>query len=133
MLVTVFVFLGVEGASVYSRHAKRREDVGRATVLGFVSVFAVFASVTIVSYGILPMAEIAKLRQPSMAGVLEAAVGTVGRGVRQHRADRVGARRVSGVDADGGRGAVRRGQGRRHAALPVAVERRPTCRCPRCS
>ena len=40
MLVTVFVFLGVEGASVYSRHAKRREDVGRATVLGFLSVFA---------------------------------------------------------------------------------------------
>ncbi|UNM12714.1 amino acid permease [Streptomyces formicae] len=75
MLATVFVFLGVEGASVYSRHAKRREDVGRATVLGFLSVFAVFASVTIVSYGIMPMSEIAELRQPSMAGVLEHAVG----------------------------------------------------------
>ncbi|MFB6781104.1 basic amino acid/polyamine antiporter [Streptomyces sp. NPDC056352] len=79
MLATVFVFLGVEGASVYSRHAKRREDIGRATVLGFLSVFAVFASVTIVSYGILPMGEIAELRQPSMAGVLEAAVGTWGK------------------------------------------------------
>ncbi|MET8753121.1 basic amino acid/polyamine antiporter [Streptomyces sp. NPDC059104] len=78
MLATVFVFLGVEGASVYSRHAKRREDVGRATLLGFLSVFAVFASVTIVSYGILPMEQIAELRQPSMAGVLEAAVGTWG-------------------------------------------------------
>ncbi|WAP51782.1 basic amino acid/polyamine antiporter [Arthrobacter sp. ATA002] len=78
MLVTVFVFLGVEGASVYSRHARRREDVGRATILGFLSVFAVFASVTIVSYGILPMGEIAQLRQPSMAGVLEAAVGPWG-------------------------------------------------------
>ncbi|MGW0551436.1 basic amino acid/polyamine antiporter [Streptomyces altiplanensis] len=78
MLATVFVFLGVEGASVYSRHAKRREDVGRATVLGFLSVFAVFASVTIVSYGLLPMNEIAELRQPSMAGMLEAAVGTWG-------------------------------------------------------
>lgn len=78
MLATVFVFLGVEGASVYSRHAKRREDVGKATLLGFLSVFAVFASVTIVSYGILPMSEIAELRQPSMAGVLEAAVGTWG-------------------------------------------------------
>lgn len=78
MLATVFVFLGVEGASVYSRHARKREDVGRATVLGFLSVFAVFASVTIVSYGILPMSEIADLRQPSMAGVLEAAVGTWG-------------------------------------------------------
>jgi arginine:ornithine antiporter/lysine permease len=75
MLATVFVFLGVEGATVYSRYARRREDVGRATLLGFLSVLAVFASVTIVSYGILPRAEIAELRQPSMAGVLEQAVG----------------------------------------------------------
>ncbi|WP_402463424.1 basic amino acid/polyamine antiporter [Isoptericola aurantiacus] len=78
MLVTVFVFLGVEGASVYSRHARRREDVGRATLLGFLSVLAVFASVTIVSYGILPAEQIAALRQPSMAGVLDAAVGEWG-------------------------------------------------------
>ncbi|MGW3408843.1 basic amino acid/polyamine antiporter [Streptomyces sp. NPDC000888] len=78
MLATVFVFLGVEGASVYSRHAKRREDVGRATILGFLSVFAIFASVTIVSYGLMPMSEIAELRQPSMAEVLEHAVGTWG-------------------------------------------------------
>lgn len=75
MLITVFVFLGVEGASVYSRYAKKREDVGRATVLGFVSVLAIFASVTIVSFGILPQSQIAQLRQPSMAGILEAAVG----------------------------------------------------------
>ena len=78
MLATVFVFLGVEGASVYSRYAQKREDVGRATVLGFVSVLSVFATVTIVSYGILPRAEIAELRQPSMAGVMEAAVGSWG-------------------------------------------------------
>jgi arginine:ornithine antiporter/lysine permease len=79
MLITVFVFLGIESASVYSRHAKRREDVGRATVLGFLGVLAVFASVTIVSYGIVPYQEIAELRQPSMGGVLEAAVGTWGK------------------------------------------------------
>lgn len=78
MLATVFVFLGVEGASVYSRYARKREDVGRATVLGFVSVLAVFASVSIVAFGILPRAEIAHLRQPSMAGVLEAAFGSWG-------------------------------------------------------
>jgi len=78
MLVTVFTFLGIEGASTYSRHAKNREDVGRATVLGFLGVLAIFASVTIVSYGILPNSEIAQLRQPSMAGVLEAAVGPWG-------------------------------------------------------
>ena len=78
MLATVFVFLGVEGASVYSRYAQRREHVGRATVLGFLSVLSIFATVTIVSYGILPREEIAELRQPSMAGVLEEAVGAWG-------------------------------------------------------
>jgi arginine:ornithine antiporter/lysine permease len=78
MLLTVFVFLGVEGASVYSRYAQKRSDVGRATVLGFLSVLALFASVTILSYGVLPRAELGELRQPSMMGALEAVVGTWG-------------------------------------------------------
>lgn len=78
MLITVFVFLGIEGASVYSRYAKKREDVGKATVLGFLSVLALFASISILSYGILPKAEIAALPQPSVGGVLEAAVGPWG-------------------------------------------------------
>ena len=78
MLVTVFVFLGIEGASVYSRYAARRKDVGRATVLGFLSVLSLFASISILSYGILPKAEIAQLQQPSVGGVLEAAVGPWG-------------------------------------------------------
>lgn len=80
LLVTVFAFIGIEGASAYSRHARRRRDVGRATVLGFLSVLAIFMSVTIVSFGILPRAQIAALPQPSMAGVLEAVVGPWGAG-----------------------------------------------------
>jgi arginine:ornithine antiporter/lysine permease len=78
MLVTVFVFLGIEGASNYSRMAKRREDVGVATVTGFLGVLALFASVSILSYGVLPTDQIAQLRQPSVGGVLEAAVGPWG-------------------------------------------------------
>ena len=75
MLVTVFVFLGIEGASVYSRFAKKREDVGRATVLGFLGVLALFMAVTMLSYGVMGRPELAGLRQPSVAGVLEAVVG----------------------------------------------------------
>ncbi|GAB2469621.1 basic amino acid/polyamine antiporter [Xylanimonas ulmi] len=78
MLVTVFVFLGIEGASVYSRYARSRRDVGRATVLGFVSVLALFASLSILSYGVAPQARLATLPQPSAGGVLEAAVGPWG-------------------------------------------------------
>lgn len=78
MLITVFVFLGIEGASVYSRYAKKRSDVGKATVLGFVSVLALFALITIISYGILPQEQIAHLRQPSVGSVLAAVVGPWG-------------------------------------------------------
>lgn len=78
MLITVFVFLGIEGASNYSRLAKKREDVGTATLVGFVGVLALFASVSILSYGILPIEEIKQLSQPSVGGVLAAAVGNWG-------------------------------------------------------
>jgi arginine:ornithine antiporter / lysine permease len=78
MIITTFVFLGIEGATVYSRYAKKREDVGKATVLGFLSVLAIFALVTLVSYGVLPQQDLAEARQPSMASVLESVVGTWG-------------------------------------------------------
>ena len=78
MLITVFVFLGIEGASVYSRFARKREDVGRATVIGFLSVLAVLMLVTLTSYGVLPQSELAGVSQPSVASVLESIVGPWG-------------------------------------------------------
>jgi arginine:ornithine antiporter/lysine permease len=75
MLVTVFVFLGIEGASVYSRYAKKRSDVGAATIVGFIGVTCLMVLVTMLPYAVLPRAEIAEMRQPSMASVLEAVVG----------------------------------------------------------
>jgi arginine:ornithine antiporter/lysine permease len=78
MLLTVFVFIGIEGASVYSRYAQKREDVGRATVVGFLGVLALFVLVTMVSYGVLPRQDLAGLRQPSVAAVFESVVGTWG-------------------------------------------------------
>jgi arginine:ornithine antiporter/lysine permease len=78
MLVTVFVFIGIEGASVYSRLAKKRSDVGAATILGFIGVTCLMVLVTLLPYAVLPRADIAGLRQPSMAGVLESVVGPWG-------------------------------------------------------
>ncbi|WP_431274876.1 basic amino acid/polyamine antiporter [Variovorax ureilyticus] len=75
MLVTVFVFIGIEGASVYSRYAKERSDVGRATIMGFIGVTGLMVLVTMLPYAVLQRADIAGMRQPSMAAVLEAVVG----------------------------------------------------------
>lgn len=78
MLVTVFVFLGIEGASVYSRYAKERSHVGIATELGFTGVLCLLVLITMLSYGVMLRPDLAPLRQPSMAGVLEAIVGRWG-------------------------------------------------------
>jgi len=78
MLVTVFVFIGIEGASVYSRFAKERSDVGAATIAGFIGVTGLMVLVTLLPYAVLQRADIAGMRQPSMAGVLEAVVGPWG-------------------------------------------------------
>jgi arginine:ornithine antiporter/lysine permease len=78
MLVTVFVFIGIEGASIYSRYAEKRSDVGLATILGFVGVLCLLIMVTVLPYGLLPRAELATLRNPSMAGALEMVVGRWG-------------------------------------------------------
>jgi len=78
MLVTVFVFVGIEGASVYSRYAKDRNDVGIATVLGFLGVLCLLVLVTIFSYGIMLRPDLAALANPSMAGVMGAIVGPWG-------------------------------------------------------
>ena len=78
MLVTVWVFIGIEGASVYSARAKNREDVGRATVLGFLICLVLLMSVSLLSLGIYTQPELAALKTPSMALVLEKAVGSWG-------------------------------------------------------
>jgi arginine:ornithine antiporter/lysine permease len=78
MLLTVFVFVGIEGANVYSRYARNRADIGIATVTGFLAVLCLLVLVTLLSYGILPRGELADLPTPSMAGVMEAMVGRWG-------------------------------------------------------
>jgi arginine:ornithine antiporter/lysine permease len=78
MLVTVFVFLGIEGASVYSRYAQKRSHVGTATILGFLGVTCLLVLVTLLPYAVLARGDIAGMRQPSMAAVLEAVVGPWG-------------------------------------------------------
>ncbi|OBX05855.1 arginine:ornithine antiporter [Gallibacterium salpingitidis] len=79
MLITLWVFTGIEGAAVLSKHAKSRSDVGRATVIGVVITLLIYVAITLLSQGILPRAEIAEMPNPSMAGILTSMVGNWGK------------------------------------------------------
>jgi arginine:ornithine antiporter/lysine permease len=81
MLFTVWAFIGVEGASTYSRRARRRKDVSLATLLGFLTVFLLLVMVSFLSYGVAPREELAAMGDNSMAEVLELVMGPWGAGL----------------------------------------------------
>lgn len=79
MLITLWVFTGVEGASVLSAHAKKKSDVGLATVLGIIIALVLYVAITVLALGILPREVIAEMSNPSMAGLLEQMIGASGK------------------------------------------------------
>ena len=78
MLVTLWAFIGIEGAVVLSARAKSQKDVGRATILGFAGGLLVFVLLSVLPYGFMTQAQLAGVPNPSTAGVLEAVVGKWG-------------------------------------------------------
>ncbi|MCX0500120.1 amino acid permease [Erwinia billingiae] len=78
MLITLWVFIGVEGAVVVSARARNKKDVGRATLLAVMAALIVYLLVTLLSLGLVPRAELAGMRNPSMAGLMTRLVGSWG-------------------------------------------------------
>ncbi|WP_251178207.1 basic amino acid/polyamine antiporter [Adlercreutzia agrestimuris] len=78
MMVTIWVFIGIEGAVAISGRAKHQSDVGKATIIAFICVLAIYLMVSTLSMGVMPLADLAELPNPALAGVMEYAVGEWG-------------------------------------------------------
>ncbi len=78
MLITLWVFIGVEGAVVVSARARNKRDVGRATLMAVLAALLVYLLVTLLSLGVIPRAELAQMRNPSMAGLMKHLMGDWG-------------------------------------------------------
>lgn len=78
MMVTVWAFLGVEGAVVFSSRAKKRSDVGKATIIGLVSVLIIYIMISLLAQGVIVQNKISTLDNPSMAAVMKHIVGPWG-------------------------------------------------------
>jgi len=81
MLITLWVFIGVEGAVVVSSRARHKKDVGRATLLAVLAALLVYLLVTLLSLGVVPRAELAEMRNPSMAGLMTRLTGSWGNAI----------------------------------------------------
>ena len=80
LMLTMWVFVGIEGAVAVSGRAKRQSDVGKATLIAFCGVMAIYLAVSMLSMGIMPLSDLANLQNPSLAYVMEAVVGPWGAG-----------------------------------------------------
>ncbi len=78
MLVTLWAFIGIEGAVVMSNRAKNNAEIGKATLLGFASCLAIYVLLSLLPFGYLNQSEIANISNPSTAGILEKIVGPWG-------------------------------------------------------
>jgi len=75
MLVTLWCFLGIEGAMAMSGRARRASDVGKAGVLGFLCAWLLYVLISLLCYGVMSQPELASLQNPSLAYVLRGVCG----------------------------------------------------------
>ncbi len=78
MLVTLWAFIGIEGAVVMSNRAKSPSNIGPATILGFLSCLGIYLLLSLLPFGYMNQTELANIANPSTAGILEEAVGPWG-------------------------------------------------------
>lgn len=80
IMVMLWVFVGIEGASVVGSRANKKSDVGKATILGLVGLIIVYVLVSVLPYGVLSREQLQSIQsQPAMGQAFEMMVGPWGK------------------------------------------------------
>lgn len=77
-MVMMWVFVGMEGASVLGHRARKKSDVSRATILGCTALVIIYVAASVLPYGYLSREELMALDSPSMPYIFQYAVGSWG-------------------------------------------------------
>lgn len=75
MMVTLWCFIGIEGAVMMAARARRPKDVGRAGVTGFLLAWVLYLLISVLSFGVMTQHQLASLTNPSVAYILRDCVG----------------------------------------------------------
>lgn len=71
ILVMMWVFIGIEGASVMSNRAKKKSEVGSATILGLVVLLILYIGASVIPYGVLSYKVLVAAPKPAAITVFE--------------------------------------------------------------
>lgn len=78
MMVTLWAFIGIEGAVVISGRARNQHAVGKATLIGFALCLSIYVLLSVLPFGRMSQSSLAALANPSTAPVLSSVVGAWG-------------------------------------------------------
>ncbi len=78
LMTLIWVFIGVEGASVMASRAKSLTAAREASLISFGLLVVIYVLISILPYGALTRAELAGMGQPAIGHVLQATVGSWG-------------------------------------------------------
>ncbi|MGL5479938.1 MAG: arginine-ornithine antiporter [Clostridium sp.] len=78
VMVMMWVFVGIEGASMLSSRAKSKKIAGKATILGLIGLLVIYVLASIIPYGLLSRDQLMNLPTPSMAYILKDVIGDFG-------------------------------------------------------
>ncbi|WP_034525955.1 arginine-ornithine antiporter [Secundilactobacillus oryzae] len=78
LMVMMWVFVGIEGATIMSARAKSRSIAGRATIVGVIGLLVIYILASILPYGYLSREALATMKEPAMVYIFENMVGSWG-------------------------------------------------------
>jgi arginine:ornithine antiporter/lysine permease len=77
-MVLIWVYVGIEGATVFTGRAQKKSEAAKATIIGFVGLSILYVLISMLPYGLIPYQKLADLGSPALGEILRVKVGTWG-------------------------------------------------------
>lgn len=78
VMAMMWVFVGIEGATMMAGRAKKKSDAGRATIIGLLALLAIYVVVSFLPYGYLTQNELLEVNHPALLYLFESMTGPLG-------------------------------------------------------
>lgn len=78
LMAMMWVFVGIEGAAMLAKRAKKQSDAGKATVIGLITLLFVYIILTMLPYGYLSQEQLLKIKSPGILYLFESMTGSLG-------------------------------------------------------
>ncbi|CAH0418677.1 arginine-ornithine antiporter [Periweissella ghanensis] len=78
VMVMMWSFVGIEGATMMSSRARVKSDASKATIIGVITLILLYSIVSLLPYGYYDQHQLAQLPQPSLVYLFSHMVGPIG-------------------------------------------------------